>query len=100
MTTIGQLLILVTTMFNLDRISATVASRLEAMAEISTIKHERRVIYAKLDTGVRMEEDHVQFQVRLADLEVEKARYLSNPENAKNWEAAGQILDRILAPKP
>lgn len=99
MTTIGRLLILVTTMFNLDRISATVASRLEAMAEISTIKHERRVTYAKLDTGVRMQEDHVQFQVRLADLEAEKARYLANPENAKNWEAAGQILSRILDPK-
>lgn len=86
-------------MFNLDRMSASIATRFEAMAEVSSIKHEAKVVRAKLDTAVRMQEDRVQYQVRLADLEVEKARYLADPTNARNWEAAGQILDQALAPK-
>ena len=86
-------------MFNLDRMSATFAARLEAMAEISSIKHEARIVKAKLDTAVRKEEDRVHYQVRLADLEADKARYLNDPANAVNWEAAGQILDAALAPK-
>lgn len=86
-------------MFNLDRMTASIATRLEAMSEVSTIKHEAKVVRAKLDTAVRMQEDRVQYQVRLADLEIEKAKYLSDPANKTNWEAAGLILDQALAPK-